>query len=307
MIVESQEGFCALSNEPLDSDSSLIDTDRILPKSNSGIYTFENTRIVEPVAHMKRHDIYRERTPTLDELKSLFDDRVQVMKLLLKINNQLLAYKRRTDYEHPETSTFLEKQLEPIQVRLNVIDKHIEQAIKSYPDKLVKIALEVSGLGPITIIALTTYIDLTKASTPSALWKYVGLDKSSHERYSKGVAGGGNKTLRTVLWNTANVMTRMKDGAYREVYDRTKLRLSVSEKVVKTRNTQGHLVESAWKDTKPSHRHGAALRAVMKHILADYWLVGRTLLNLSTVPLYAEAMLGHTHIIDPEARGWKFR
>jgi hypothetical protein len=99
----------------------------------------------------------------------------------------------------------------------------------------------------------------------------------------------------------------MKDGAYREVYDRTKLRLSVSEKVVKTRNTQGHLVESAWKDTKPSHRHGAALRAVMKHILADYWLVGRTLLNLSTVPLYAEAMLGHTHIIDPEARGWKFR
>jgi hypothetical protein len=59
MIVESQEGFCALSNEPLDSDSSLIDTDRILPKSNSGIYTFENTRIVEPVA-----TLYLSRTNT---------------------------------------------------------------------------------------------------------------------------------------------------------------------------------------------------------------------------------------------------
>ncbi len=94
-------------------------------------------------------------------------------------------------------------------------------------------------------------------------------------------------------------------GAYREVYDRVKSRLEISEKVTKSRNTQGQLIDCKWKDTKPCHRHGAALRAVMKHFLADYWMVGRTLTGLDTSPLYAEAVLGKGHrTIMPEERGW---
>ena len=41
---------------------------------------------------------------------------------------------------------------------------------------------------------------------------------------------------------------------------------------------------------------------MMKHFLADYWFVGRTLKGLSTDPLYAEAILGHTGIINPRER-----
>jgi hypothetical protein len=94
-------------------------------------------------------------------------------------------------------------------------------------------------------------------------------------------------------------------GPYREVYDRVKARLEVSEKEVNTRNTQGKMITVAWKDTKPCHRHGAALRAVMKHFLADYWYVGRTLAGLETNPIYAEAILGMSHkTIKPEERGW---
>jgi len=285
---------------------ALVDTDRIEPKVNGGTYTDLNTRIVEPRAHMERHGTLRERPTDLDELKSLFDDRVQVMRLQLKINNQLLAYERRTDSPHPETSAFLMEQLTPIRDRLAQIDKQIERALKAYPDPLVMAAMQVKGLGPITVAALTVYVDLTKAATPSALWKYVGLHCASHERYTKGEAGGGNKTLRTVLWNAANVMMKLGEGGYRDVYDQTKARLAVSEKLVQSRNTQGHMVEVAWKDAKPCHRHGAALRAVVKHLLADYWLVGRTLAGLSTTPLYAESLLGHTHIVNPRDRGWQF-
>jgi len=77
---------------------------------------------------------------------------------------------------------------------------------------------------------------------------------------------------------------------------------------VKSRNTQGKLIECAWKDTKACHRQGAALRAIMKHILADYWYVGRTLMGLPTNPTYAEAILGKAghKTIDPKTRGWKF-
>lgn len=305
-ISTRQLGKCALTDAPLPPRLALVDTDRVTPKVDGGTYEPSNTRIVEPRAHMERHGTLRERDTALDALKNLFDDRVQMMKLLLKNNNQLLAYQRRVDNMHPETEAFLKAHLAPIEQRLSEIDKQLAKAIKAFPDPLVQSALGVKGLGPITVAALTVYIDLAKAETPSALWKYVGIHTSSHERYTKGEAGGGNKTLRTVLWNSANSLTKLRDSAYREVYDRTKARLAASENIVKSRNTQGRLVEVAWKDAKPSHRHGAALRAVMKHLLADYWMVGRTLAGLRTVPLYVQERLGHTHIVSPKERGWVY-
>lgn len=368
-IVSTQQGLCALTETPLSPDLALMDTDRILPKASGGIYTRDNTRVVDPVAHLDRHGNLRERETSLDELKSHFDDRRQVMKLLLKENNQILAYERRVDKPHPKTLAFLRAHLEPVQARLAEIDKDIVKAVRGYDDPLAKAALAVPGMGPITVTALAVYVDFFKkvcstchkpladdaivskpklkrkplegidsesgrarkpshqndpyrhyctcppatvtlvdaASTPSSLWKYVGLHAPSYDRYVDGETSGGNKTLRTVLWNTANVMVKMGDNcAYREVYDRTKQRLALSEKITKSRNTQGRLIECAWKDTKPSHRHGAALRAIMKHVLADYWMVGRTLYGMSTRPLYVQEVLGHTHIISPRERGWKY-
>jgi hypothetical protein len=283
---------------------ALVDTDRIDPKTNGGTYTDENTRIVDPVAHMERHGTLRVREESLALLKSTFDDRVQTMKLLLKVNNQLLAYQRRVDDRHPEAEAWLEEQLKPIRARLSSIDKALSKLIMEHDDPVSAAALSVPGIGPITVSAITVYVDLEKAATPSSLWAYVGLDKPSHERYEKGKAGGGNKTLRTVLWNTANTLMKMRSSPYRGVYDRVKERLAISEKLVKTRNTEGKQVEVAWKDTKPSHRHGAALRAIVKHLLVDYWLVGRKLHGLPTTTIYAEAILGHTHIESPQDRGW---
>jgi len=330
-LVTAQNGIDALDGTTLPADLSLIDNHRRLPKAKGGIYTDENTSAVNPRAHMERHGTLRERPVTLDTIKALFDDRVQIMKLALKINNQLLAYERRTDTPHPDTAAFLEAHLKPVSDRLAAIDHELAKAIRRYDDPLARAALAVHGIGPVTVAALTAYIDFTKqvcracgrpvghkecphqpqelrsaTEHASSLWRYVGLDKPSHDRYSKGVAGGGNKTHRTVLWNTAVSMMKDTDNPYRLVYDRVKERLAASERETQTRNTQGRLVTLAWKDAKPSHRHGAALRAIMKHLLADYWFVGRTLHSLPTEPLYAESMLGHTHIVDPTSRGWKW-
>jgi len=347
-IAADQDLVDPITGEPLSTEPELIDTDRILPKAQGGTYDSRtNVRVLNPRSHMERHGNLRERVEALDALKSLFDDRVQMMKLLLKENNQMLAYTRRVDHQHPETAAFLAEHLKPVEARIADIDKALTKLLKTYPDPLVQTALKVKGLGPITVAALTAYIDFHKevcsvchkkvvadqedddertgnskkdsrcrckgpitlvsaTATPSSLWKYVGLHVASHERYTKGEAGGGNKTLRTVLYNTACVMMKMKDSPYREIYDRTKLRLSQSEKLVMTRNTSGRLVELPWREAKPSHRHGAALRAIIKHLLADYWLVGRTLAGLPTPHLYAQAVLGHTHIISPRERGWEY-
>jgi hypothetical protein len=313
-------------------DTSLIDTDRIIPKAEGGTYDdLSKVRLMEPRAHMKRHGILRIRELALEELKAVFDDRVQTIKLLNKIDNQLRALTRRTDHMLADMQRFLDEMRQPVLIRRLHDDAEVERLLTEYiangngkqPPKrrkkrtaeteaptpgyqvaLTRAALGVLGLGKITAAGLLIYVDIAKAASASALWSYAGLHKASHERYEKGKASGGNKTLRTVLWNMAVSMMKNVNCPYRDVYDRTKARLEHSKKVVQSRNTKGHLISCAWKDTKPCHRDGAALRAIMKHVLADYWFVGRDLAGLPTRPLYVQSQLGHTGIIKPRERGW---
>lgn len=305
-IAPSQDNLCALTGVPIDPHNAphLIDTDRVIERFRGGEYTPENTRIVTPRAHMERHGTLRHRPEWMDEIKSRMDSRRQTMKTLMKINNQLLAYQRFTDEPNPEEVEFLTETMVPIKQRLDKIDRAVAKHMRESDHPLVKAAMGVPSVGPITMAGMTVYVDLEKAASASALWKYTGLHAASHDRYTKGEAGGGNKTLRTMVWNMANSMTKNRACPYRDVYDRTKARLEVSEKVVKTRNNQGHAVEVPWKDAMKSHRHGAALRAVMKHFLADYWMVGREIAGMDTRPLYVEQVLGHQSIIRPAERGW---
>jgi hypothetical protein len=301
---QKQQERCALSKERLPEEDKLYDVHRKIPKRKGGEANPQNISVAIPTAHMQEHEILRVRQQELEELKMIIDDRQQTMKVLMKLNNQLLAYQHKTDTLNPETQNWLAEQRDVAKKRLSQIDKQLTKYVNNMGNPLAKIALNVNCIGPITVAYCLTYIDISKADHASSLWKYTGLHCASHERYTKGETSGGNKTLRTILYTMADSQVKGR-GAYRRVYDRVKSRLGKSEKIVKSRNTQGQLVEVMWKDTKPSHRHGAALRAVMKHFLADYWWVGRTLAGLETSPLYPEAILGGGHrTIMPEERGW---
>lgn len=303
-ISELRGHICAISRQPLPELVSLFDTHRGIPKAEGGTYTEGNTNLADPVAHMKEHGNYRERDEESAQLKAMIDDRSQILKLHTKMNNQLLAYQRGTDHPRQETVDFLNEQLKTIKSNLASHDRSVAKFIRSMSDPLAQAALSVHAIGPITVAYCMAYIDLTKARHASSLWKYAGLHTSSHDRYQKGVASGGNKNLRTVLYTMADSQVKSR-GPYREVYDDAKARREQSDALVWTRNTQGQLVQLPWKDTKPSHRHGDALRKVMKNFLADYWFVGRTLYGLPTSPLYPEAVLGGTHrTIMPDERGW---
>ena len=302
-LLEKQNGACALTQNPVKPNLSLVDTDRKIQKKDGGIYTDKNTRVVDPVAHMKRHGIYRERDKQMEVLKSTMDGREQVRKLLNSVVNRMLAIERGTDQMDSETLQWLADQKKQTESRLSKIDRNITKQIKAIDIPVAQSALGVKGIGAVTIAYMLIYIDIEKANYCSSLWSYCGLDKASHERYTKGEAGGGNKTLRTVLYTMADSMIKTR-GAYRYVYDRKKERLLISEKITQSRNTQGKMIECAWKDTKPSHRHGAALREVMKHFLADWWHVHRTTEGLEVSLPYAVEKLGHKTWEHPEDKGW---
>lgn len=307
---EKQNGECAITRKKLSPNLSLIDTHRALKRMDGGIYEGDNFKIVTPVAHMKKHKTFRVRDKKLEALKNIIDDREQVIKLRNKINNQILAYRRQTDQLGVKTLNWLEEQSKSIEKLLHDKDKILKNEMKNHKDNpIVKSSEKVKGLGFITLAYCLVYIDIEKAKHASSVWSYTGLHTPNHDRYKKqdnGKYNPGNKTLRCVLWNMANSQMKCK-GSYRYIYDRVKTRLSISEKEVLTGIAgQTGRVLKKWKDTKPGHRHSAALRAVMKHFLADYWYVARTIAGLETNPLYAEAILGKEghKTIAPEERGW---
>jgi hypothetical protein len=304
-IAKRQNGHSQIESIPLPKENELWDTDRINPKSLGGIYTDENTRGLLPVEHMKRHGIYRDREDQLHELKKMIDGREQVRKFVNSCNNRLLAMRRRTDDLDIDTESWLKEQTKNGQSELTKIDRKITKHLKSMDYPVIKSALGVRGLGPITVAYMMVYIDIKKAEYVSCLWSYVGIVKPSHERYTKGEAGGGNKNLRTILYTMADSMIKTR-SVYRDVYDMEKMKLSLSERKVMTRNTQGKLIESMWKETKPSHRHGAAIRKMIKHFLSDWWFVHRITEGMTVSAPYVIEHLGHKDYIMPENRGWNY-
>lgn len=303
-----QKDKCAVSGKILPEPVSLYDAERKTPKAKGGKLAIGNVKAVLPQDRMKVQGTYVMRDDDMNRLKQTIDNRSQLIRLRNKINNQLLAFQRGTDTLAEDTIKFLQSEMKNIEKEENRWTSELKSVIKdmSEHDQIVKSALGVKSIGPVTVAYCLVYIDLAKAIHVSNIWSYAGLHVPSYERYKKGKAGGGNKTLRTILYTMADSQVK-GHGPYRVIYDQVKERLSLSEKITHTRNIKGQLIEAPWKDASKGHRHGAALRAIMKHFLADYWFVGRTLMGLPTLPLYAESILGNGHkTILPEERGWVF-
>lgn len=301
---EEQDGFCGLTQMSLPFDLSLSDMHILDPDRE---FVKDNIDIVDVKAHLIEHNIYREREESLQHLKNLIRERSQIQKLLDKVNNQLLAMKRLPEIKLIEANQFLEENVKQIKHQVSKYDWRVEKAVRDLAskDNLVAAALGVKGAGVITVAHCAVYIDLEKAPHASSLWKYVGLHTPSYSRYKKGQSGGGNKTLRSILYNFAAAQIRLY-GPYRYLYDDIKERWSKSTDLTMTRvKGSSTPIQKRKCDVSAGHKDGVGRRRMIKHFLADYWYVGRTLLGLPTSPIYAEAILkGNHRTVLPEERGW---
>jgi hypothetical protein len=305
---ERQNNASDVSGAPLPDDNSLIDTHRPVSRVEGGDYTPDNTKVLLPTEHRDLHgNTPRIDDPALVDLRAIMEDYRRCMKLRMMVNNQKLAVERHMDEITPEIEEMYDIILEEIGTRENYFKRAGVKQLDKVDLPIVKAMLEIRGVGPITAAEIVTKIDINLAETPSSLWAYVGLDGESRDRYTKGVKGGGNKHLRSVLYNLATSFMRNGNEDYRAVYDRRKRKTENSKKTVMHKHRAHEpYKETAWKDVNPGRRHNDALRIMIKHFLSDLWFVWRKLEGLPTERPYVEEHLGHSGIISPEERGWKY-
>lgn len=171
----------------------------------------------------------------------------------------------------------------------------------------------VKGVGRENIGKVLGPIDIRKAQTISALWKFCGMHVVDGHS-PKAIRGGGkleyNKQLRSMCWRLG--VSLMKGGGkFYELYAREKAHLQEryareGKKIVKatelpTKLEKGRRIRFEPPDMiSEGHVHQQALRKMIKIFLGCLWLYWRKVESLPIRDPYPIEKMGHTTIISPD-------
>lgn len=225
-----------------------------------------------------------------DRLRVLVDMRFGVQKIRIATGNRIKSFQRNNG-DNPQVdntgyikvlSEYMDKFVE-IETRL---DRSINQIGDDYP--ILLIMSGVKGIGKVLAAQVVSLIDIHKADTVSALWRYAGyaVFDGQRERLKRGERGHYNTRLKMVCYKVSGSLIRC-GSPYRRVYD--------DAKAYYTSNRA---------DWTKSHIHNASLRKLTKVWLSHLWESWRKCENLPLVDLYVEEKLGHTHIYRAADFGW---
>lgn len=176
----------------------------------------------------------------------------------------------------------------------------LESVLKDFPI-YTQFLETVRGIGPAMAGVLVSEIDITKATYPSSLWAYAGLDvakdgkgrskKAEHlveRQYTNKL--GEQATKQSITFNPflktklvgvlAASFLRAGNEKYAKIYNDYKHRLECREDL---------------KETTKGHRHNMALRYMVKMFLVDLYVAWRPIVGLPVAATYQEAKLGHKH------------
>lgn len=161
----------------------------------------------------------------------------------------------------------------------------LEEAAK---EPIIEMASAVRGVGVLSISRVVSHIDISRADTVSALWRYAGFAvfNGERERPVKGVKLAYNRRLKTACYLLGTNLIRA-NSPYRRIYDEAKVHY-----------------EKTHPEWTKMHRHLAAIRKMVKIFLSHLWERWRILEGLPTRTPFALEKLGHTTKYTPEEFGW---
>lgn len=207
-----------------------------------------------------------------------------IQKARIQFSNRVSAIERQQDdgvYKHE-----IEKWMDKFASFEKELDDAIGDLASDMP--IVEKMTSVKGVGKLLAVKAAVMIDIRRADTISALWRYAGygVKDGQREKPEKGEKLHYNKRLKTTCYLIATSFLR-SNSPYRQIYDEAR-----------------RYYEENRPDWTKAHQHNAAMRKMIKIWLAHLWLVWREMEGLPVREPYIAAEPRHK-IITPEEMGWK--
>jgi len=245
---------------------------------------------------------------TKDEVRYIIDYYYMIQENRKRSSNQMSAFSK--DNEPHELFTYLNDQT-------NVLEDQIKRAMDAWTDSYLVsriIKEKVYGIGPVIAAGLVAHIDIKKAKTAGAIWRYAGLDPTS--KWEKGQKRPWNASLKTLCWKVGQSFMKFS-GNEKCFYG--KLYKAHKEQLVK-KNLEGGFKD--WAETTLNSKNFKNKEVIAKYnsgtlpdghvdAMARRWVVKLFLSNLHELwckvdgidcpKPYVMEHLGHVHhIIQPD-------
>lgn len=260
--------------------------------------------IVEPVS-LVRADIRRAmETMTADEARYLVDLYYQIQESRKASGNQ----ERSLKSEEPNTT------IRWAFDTMLMVEGTIRKGLDDYSDlhHMGRWAKSVTGIGPVIAAGLLAHIDIERAKTAGAIWRFAGLDPTS--TWGKKQKRPWNASLKVLCWKIGESFVKVsnnKNDVYGKLYQQRKARETAMNVAGEYADQAKHALESkeyrktteAYKHymagkLPPAHIHARAKRWAVKVFLC-HWFEEAYRAHYGKEPpeIYSIAMLGHAHKI----------
>lgn len=166
-------------------------------------------------------------------------------------------------------------------------DGQIRDMAQDYP--IVQQMVEVKGISFILAAKAVSLIDISRAPTISALWRYAGYGlnrNGERDKPTKGEKLKYNNRLKSTIYNISSSFLKA-NSPYREIYDIAKEKYELEKT-----------------DWTKLHRHLASMRKMSKMFLSHLWLRWRQIEGFPISEPYIMADLKHSRLRIPEEFGW---
>ena len=270
-------------------------------------FAAEEDAIRIPVRKLDRDILKAASELTSTEARFLVDAYYAMQAGRIRANNQIRAL---TESGEPHES------IGWLSTESRVLEESVKRALDVYSNNhpVGSRMRTVVGVGPVIAAGFLAHIDITRAPTAGAIWRYAGLDPTSEWR--KGEKRPFNAALKTLCWKLGESFVKVSnhpDALYGQIYkERKDIELSKNEagdfadqakaklekyKIGKT--TDAYKAYSVGK-LPPAHIHARAKRYAVKMFISHLHEIWYEVELGKPAPVpYVMVHGGHVHKSEP--------
>lgn len=244
------------------------------------------------------------KTLSKNEVRYIVDYYYMIQENRKRSGNQMSAFSKTA--EPHDLFNYLNDQSKVLE---HQIKRAMDYWTECYPvAKLLKD--RVYGIGPVITAGLVAHIDIHKAKTAGAIWRYAGLDPTSH--WASGQKRPWNASLKTLCWKIGQSFMKFSNRPecyYGGLYRKQKEFLveknlnqgfkSLADSVLATKKFKVKEVAAKYASgiLPDGHIDGMARRWAVKLFLSNLHELWCKVEGIPCPQPYVMAHMGHTHYL----------